>query len=170
MRLTAKGRYAVTAMLDLAVHWREGPVSLAEISARQGISQPYLEQLFAKLRRDRLVQSVRGPGGGYRLGRQAEDICIADIVDSVDETVDATRCAGKADCQQGEICLSHQLWADLSEQIHGFLRGIDLASIIDRREVRQIAARQAASHSNGSGASANSSDSKMLARLPLAAG
>lgn len=174
MRLTAKGRYAVTAMLDLAVHRREGAVSLADISARQGISQPYLEQLFAKLRRDRLVQSLRGPGGGYRLGKRAEDICIAEIVDSVDETVDATRCAGKADCQQGEICLSHQLWADLSEQIHGFLRGISLASIIAQREVRQIAARQDASRISANDSSAASasegSASNMLARLPLAAG
>ncbi|MGI9322466.1 MAG: Rrf2 family transcriptional regulator [Pseudomonadales bacterium] len=142
MRLTAKGRYAVTAMLDLAVHRDQAPVSLADISARQGISLSYLEQLFAKLRRRNLVESVRGPGGGYRLGRNPEDIHIAEIVDSVDENVDATRCAGKADCQMGETCLSHQLWADLSDQIHGFLRDIDLASIIDRREIRQIAARQ----------------------------
>ena len=145
MRLTAKGRYAVTAMLDLAVHRDQGPVSLAEISARQGISQPYLEQLFGRLRRDRLVQSVRGPGGGYRLGRRPEDICIAEIVDAVDETVDATRCAGKADCQQGQTCLSHQLWAELSQQIHGFLSGLSLASLISRQEVKQVAARQDAS-------------------------
>jgi len=107
MRLTAKGRYAVTAMLDLAVHEQDGPISLAEISERQGISLSYLEQLFAKLRRSSLVASVRGPGGGYLLNRDSSDIFIAQIVDSVDENVDATRCRGRADCQQGEICLTH---------------------------------------------------------------
>lgn len=142
MRLTAKGRYAVTAMLDLAVHQEEGPISLADISRRQGISLSYLEQLFAKLRKRDLVSSVRGPGGGYRLKRNACDIYVAEIVDSVDENVDATRCSGRADCQHGETCLSHQLWADLSEEIHRFLAGIDLASIIEKREVRRIAARQ----------------------------
>ena len=142
MRLTAKGRYAVTAMLDLAVHENEGPISLADISRRQGISLSYLEQLFAKLRRHGLVNSVRGPGGGYHLNRSADQIFVAEIVDSVDEIVDATRCAGRADCQQGEMCLSHQLWSDLSSEIHHFLAGIDLASIIAKREVKQIVARQ----------------------------
>ena len=142
MRLTAKGRYAVTAMLDLAVHDADGPISLADISKRQGISLSYLEQLFAKLRRHALVSSVRGPGGGYRLNREASEIFIAEIIDSVDENVDATRCSGRADCQHGETCLTHQLWADLSDEIHHFLAGIDLASIIERREVKQIAARQ----------------------------
>lgn len=142
MKLTAKGRYAVTAMLDLAVHAHEGPISLADISERQGISLSYLEQLFAKLRRNDLVSSVRGPGGGYRLSRESSRIFVAEIVDSVDENVDATRCAGKADCQGGETCLTHELWTDLSDQIHQFLSGIDLASIIAKREVRQIAARQ----------------------------
>ena len=142
MRLTAKGRYAVTAMLDLAVHQHEGPISLADISRRQGISLSYLEQLFAKLRKRELVNSVRGPGGGYRLQRQPSEIYVAEIVDSVDENVDAARCAGRADCEQGEMCLSHQLWAELSDEIHHFLSGIDLASIIEKREVRQIAARQ----------------------------
>lgn len=142
MRLTAKGRYAVTAMLDLAVHRDQGPISLADISRRQGISLSYLEQLFAKLRKRNLVNSVRGPGGGYTLQRQPEKIFVAEIVDSVDENVDATRCSGRADCQQGEMCLSHQLWADLSDEIHHFLSGINLASIIERREVKQIAARQ----------------------------
>jgi len=143
MRLTAKGRYAVTAMLDLAVHQHEGPISLADISRRQGISLSYLEQLFAKLRKRDLVNSVRGPGGGYKLQREPSEIYVAEIVDSVDENVDATRCAGRADCQQGEMCLSHQLWAELSDEIHHFLSGIDLASIIEKREVRQIADRQA---------------------------
>ena len=107
MKLTAKGRYAVTAMVDLAVHQDEGPINLADVSQRQGISQPYLEQLFAKLKRSELVTSVRGPGGGYRLSRDSEQISVAEIVGSVDETVDATRCAGKADCQGGSMCLTH---------------------------------------------------------------
>jgi Rrf2 family iron-sulfur cluster assembly transcriptional regulator len=142
MRLTAKGRYAVTAMLDLAVHREEGPISLADISRRQGISLSYLEQLFAKLRKKSLVNSVRGPGGGYQLQRDPSQIFVAEIVDSVDENVDATKCSGRADCQHGEMCLSHQLWSDLSDEIHHFLSGIDLASIIAKREVRQIVQRQ----------------------------
>lgn len=142
MRLTAKGRYAVTAMLDLAVHQGDGPISLADISRRQGISLSYLEQLFAKLRKRELVNSVRGPGGGYRLQREPNEIFVAEIVDSVDENVDATKCSGRADCQQGEMCLSHQLWAELSDEIHQFLSGIDLASIIEKREVKVIAERQ----------------------------
>ena len=144
MRLTAKGRYAVTAMLDLAVHGQAKPISLAEISARQGISLSYLEQLFAKLRRNELVSSVRGPGGGYRLSKNPEDIYVAQIVDSVDENVDATRCQGKANCQQGETCLTHELWTELSEQIHQFLNQINLASIIAKRAVRERVDRQSA--------------------------
>lgn len=144
MKLTAKGRYAVTAMLDLAVHEDEGPISLADISERQGISLSYLEQLFAKLRRNGLVKSVRGPGGGYRLSRGSSQIFVAEIIDSVDENVDATKCRGRADCQNGEICLTHELWSDLSDQIHQFLSDIDLASIIAKREVQEIAARQGA--------------------------
>ena len=144
MRLTAKGRYAVTAMLDLAVHQKAGPISLADISRRQGISLSYLEQLFAKLRKHNLVNSVRGPGGGYQLERDPGRIFVAEIVDSVDENVDATKCSGRADCQHGETCLSHQLWADLSSEIHHFLAGINLASIIAKRNVKQIAARQEA--------------------------
>ncbi len=142
MRLTAKGRYAVTAMLDLAVHGKSGPISLAEISVRQGISLSYLEQLFAKLRRNELVSSVRGPGGGYRLSRTPDDIYVAQIVDSVDENVDATRCKGKANCQHGETCLTHELWTELSDQIHQFLNQINLASIIAKRSVRERADRQ----------------------------
>lgn len=144
MRLTAKGRYAVTAMLDLAVHDDQGPISLADISERQGISLSYLEQLFAKLRRRELVKSVRGPGGGYQLSRCAKDIHIAQIVDSVDENVDATKCNGRADCQQGETCLTHELWSDLSDQIHNFLSDINLAGLIEKRNIQEIAARQEA--------------------------
>jgi Rrf2 family iron-sulfur cluster assembly transcriptional regulator len=142
MRLTTKGRYAVTAMLDLALHGAEKPVSLADISGRQNISLSYLEQLFAKLRRNDLVSSVRGPGGGYRLSRGGHEIFVAEIIDAVNETVDATGCGGTSDCQQGEVCLTHHLWCDLSEQIHSFLSGISLANLVERREVQSISARQ----------------------------
>jgi Rrf2 family iron-sulfur cluster assembly transcriptional regulator len=149
MRLTTKGRYAVTAMLDLALHGSEHPVSLADISGRQDISLSYLEQLFAKLRRNSLVSSVRGPGGGYSLSRSGHDIFVAQIIDAVNDTVDATGCGGTADCQQGEVCLTHYLWCDLSDQIHGFLSDISLFNLVERREVKTIAARQDARSYNG---------------------
>ena len=149
MRLTTKGRYAVTAMLDLALHGKDKPVSLADISGRQDISLSYLEQLFAKLRRNDLVSSVRGPGGGYRLSRGGHDIYVAQIIDAVNETVDATGCGGTSDCQQGEVCLTHHLWCDLSEQIHGFLSGISLSNLVERREVQHISARQDARSQQG---------------------
>lgn len=142
MRLTTKGRYAVTAMLDLALHGTEKPVSLNDISGRQKISLSYLEQLFAKLRRQKLVKSVRGPGGGYHLGAQAKDIDVACIVDAVNESMDATRCNGKGDCQDGEACLTHHLWCDLSDQIHDFLSGINLQSLLDRKDIQVVAQRQ----------------------------
>ena len=142
MRLTTKGRYAVTAMLDLALHGSERPVSLADISGRQAISLSYLEQWFAKLRRNELVKSVRGPGGGYLLSRSGDEIFVAQIIAAVNETVDATGCGGTADCQQGEVCLTHHLWQDLSQQIHGFLSDISLAHLVERREVQTISARQ----------------------------
>jgi len=142
MKLTTKGRYAVTAMLDVAIHSKGGPVNLADISERQGISISYLEQLFAKLRRGELVSSIRGPGGGYRLNRDSADIYVAQVVDAVDENVDATRCHGKGDCQGGKTCLTHELWLDLSEQIRIFLNGISLQSLVDRSEVRAVALRQ----------------------------
>lgn len=142
MRLTTKGRYAVTAMLDLAVHSVDGPVSLADISRRQEISLSYLEQLFAKLRKDGLVCSVRGPGGGYKLNRALEDVSVAQVIDAVDESLDATLCGGAGDCQQGEVCLTHYLWVDLSAQIHGFLRGITLAQLVARRDVQAVLQRQ----------------------------
>lgn len=148
MRLTTKGRYAVTAMLDLAVHAQQGPVSLNDISGRQEISLSYLEQLFAKLRRSELVSSVRGPGGGYRLSRAAADINVADIVDAVNESIDATRCQHRGDCQDGHECLTHHLWCDLSDQIHNFLRSITLASLIEREEVRKTVERQNKLHLN----------------------
>lgn len=142
MRLTTKGRYAVTAMLDLALHSDEGPVSLADVAHRQGISLSYLEQLFARLRREALVQSVRGPGGGYRLGRGEDEIFVAQVVDAVNESLDTTRCQHRGDCQNGEMCLTHHLWSDLSEEIHGFLNRISLADLMSKREIQIVAARQ----------------------------
>lgn len=142
MRLTTKGRYAVTAMLDLAMHSARGPVALADIADRQGISLSYLEQLFGKLRRRGLVESSRGPGGGYRLGCPREEIFVAQVVEAVDESLDSTRCNGQGDCQNGDTCLTHHLWQDLSAQIHGFLSGISLADLVQRHEIRQVAARQ----------------------------
>lgn len=142
MRLTTKGRYAVTAMLDLALHQGKGPISLADISDRQGISLSYLEQLFAKLRKQGLVQSVRGPGGGYELKRDSAQINVAQVVDAVNESVDATGCQQKGSCQSGEICLTHHLWMDLSGQIHGFLSGISLADLVVRNDVQMVAQRQ----------------------------
>ena len=142
MRLTTKGRYAVTAMLDLALYGDRGPISLADISSRQDISLSYLEQLFAKLRRRELVRSIRGPGGGYRLSRPGEEIFVAEIIYAVDERVDATGCSGQSDCQDGHTCLTHHLWSDLSEQIHHFLSDISLASLVQRRDVQAVSARQ----------------------------
>lgn len=142
MRLTTKGRYAVTAMLDLALHASDGPVSLSDISARQGISLSYLEQLFAKLRRAELVKSVRGPGGGYCLGEHESNIFIAQIVDAVNESIDTTKCKQKGDCQNGEKCLTHHLWSDLSLQIHEFLSGISLNDLMKKRDVQAISTRQ----------------------------
>jgi Rrf2 family iron-sulfur cluster assembly transcriptional regulator len=129
-------------MLDLALNAKESPVSLADISQRQDISLSYLEQLFAKLRRGNLVASVRGPGGGYLLSRPSSEICVAEIVDAVNESIDATGCGGEADCQDGETCLTHYLWCDLSEQIHQFLSNISLASLVARREVQLVSTRQ----------------------------
>jgi len=142
MRLTTKGRYAVTAMLDLALHATEGPVPLADISRRQGISLSYLEQLFSKLRKQGLVNSARGPGGGYQLSREADGINIASIINAIDEKISVTKCEGRGDCNDGEPCLTHTLWDDLSTQIHMFLEGITLGDLVNRREVIQVAARQ----------------------------
>ena len=142
MRLTTKGRYAVTAMLDLALHKNQGPVSLADISSRQAISLSYLEQLFAKLRKAALVSSVRGPGGGYELDRASNAIFIAEIIDAVNESVDTTKCGGAGDCQGGEICLTHYLWEDLSEQIHNVLGSISLEDLVARSDVKRIAEHQ----------------------------
>lgn len=144
MKLTTKGRYAVTAMLDLALHYDMGSVTLADIARRQGISLSYLEQLFAKLRRGGLVDSVRGPGGGYTLSRPPSDISVARIVVAIDENIDATRCGGERNCQGDEPCLTHQLWEDLSVRIYDFLNGITLGDLATRPHVQQVAARQQA--------------------------
>ncbi|MEX1222727.1 MAG: Fe-S cluster assembly transcriptional regulator IscR [Idiomarina sp.] len=142
MRLTSKGRYAVTAMLDVALHTEHGPVPLADISERQGISLSYLEQLFARLRKQGLVTSVRGPGGGYRLGQEAISISVGSVIQAVDESIDATRCQGKADCQGGERCLTHSLWEGLSERIEDFLGGITLGELMQSSDISGVAKRQ----------------------------
>ena len=142
MKLTTKGRYAVTAMLDLGLHYDQGSVTLSDIARRQGISLSYLEQLFAKLRRGGLVDSVRGPGGGYSLSRPPSGISVAEIIIAINENIDATRCGGERNCQGDEPCLTHQLWEDLSVRIYDFLSGITLADLVARPHVREVAARQ----------------------------
>ena len=142
MRLTARGRYAVTAMLDLALHHDQGPVALADIASRQGISLSYLEQLFSQLRKRGLVDSTRGPGGGYRLVLEPGAVVVYDVIGAVDESTDSTRCHGKENCQDDERCLTHDLWTDLSHQIREFLSGIDLAQLVERQRVREVAQRQ----------------------------
>ena len=142
MRLTTKGRYAVTAMLDLAIRYDRGPISLAEISERQGISLSYLEQLFTKLRRAELVKSTRGPGGGYSLSSSSYEIPVSDVIIAVDEKMDTTRCGGLGNCHDDERCLTHELWTDLSEQIRQFLDSISLGSLVDREGIKEVSARQ----------------------------
>lgn len=137
MKLTTKGRYAVTAMLDLAMHYGEGPINLAEISSRQCISLSYLEQLFSRLRKRGLVDSARGPGGGYLLGRVADEISVSDVIRAVDETVDATRCGGSRDCQGKRGCLTHDLWEGLSTQIDDFLSAISLGDLVEQKRAKQ---------------------------------
>lgn len=133
MRLTTKGRFAVTAMLDLAIHAQTRAVSLTAISTRQNISLSYLEQLFAKLRRAGLVESVRGPGGGYVLGRSAKEINIAQIIAAAEDTLDATQCGGAANCQDGAPCLTHHLWENLNKTIDAYLSGITLNCILTQQ-------------------------------------
>ena len=138
MRLTTRGRYAVTAMLDLALHAKSGPVSLADISGRQGISQSYLEQLFSRLRKKGLVDGTRGPGGGYQLGKETVDISVADVIDAVDESVDATKCGGERNCQGTQRCLTHDLWEDLSGQIRNFLDDVSFEQLIAKKSVQVV--------------------------------
>jgi len=144
MRLSTKGRYAVTAMLDLAIHYEGGPVTLAEISETQGISLSYLEQLFARLKKNRLVVGLRGPGGGYRLSRAPEEISVAIIINAIGEGIDATSCEGNENCQAGERCLTHELWDKLGNRIFDFLDGITLASFLERDRVSALVRRQQA--------------------------
>ncbi len=131
MRLTTKGRFAVTAMVDLAMRGGKGPVTLAAISERQGISLSYLEQLFGKLRRKNLVESVRGPGGGYYLARVANKISIAEIILAVDEPLDATSCGGLGDCHDNKPCITHDLWMGLNEKIFDYLESVNLQQLVD---------------------------------------
>lgn len=147
MKLTSKGRYAVTAMLDVALHSTTNPVPLADIAERQGISLSYLEQLFAKLRKESLVESVRGPGGGYRLGLEPCDISIGAVIAAVNEQVNAMRCNGEGNCQGGSKCLTHDLWQDLSERIADFLYEISLGDLMSKRGVIDVCKRQDKIHS-----------------------
>jgi Rrf2 family protein len=146
MRLSTKGRYAVTAMMDLALHDNNGPVTLGDISQSQGISLSYLEQLFARLRRNGLVEGVRGPGGGYRLGRSPSEITVAEIISSVDKRMDALHWSGEDNGQEGERGLTQELWTELSKEIYEFLNGITLAKFLQRPSVRAVVNRQDALH------------------------
>jgi Rrf2 family iron-sulfur cluster assembly transcriptional regulator len=133
MRLTTKGRFAVTAMIDLAMRNGEGPVTLADISDRQKISLSYLEQLFGKLRRKGLVSSVRGPGGGYNLARQTPEVSVADIIVAVDEPIDATQCGGKENCKDEQKCITHDLWTDLNKHIFDYLGAVKLSDLVAKQ-------------------------------------
>lgn len=142
MRLTSKGRYAVTAILDVALHAKVGPVPLADISERQGISLSYLEQLFSRLRKNGLVQSIRGPGGGYQLGCDANDISVGKVINAVNESVDATKCGGNSGCHDGQQCLTHTLWSDLSLRIQEFLDNISIAELMLKQDVKSVSENQ----------------------------
>ncbi len=136
MRLTTKGRFAVTAMIDLALREHNGPVTLAGISQRQKISLSYLEQLFGKLRRHELVESTRGPGGGYTLGRVAREVTVADIIFAVDEPLDATQCGGKENCLDDQRCMTHDLWANLNAKMVEYLDSVSLADLVEQQKAR----------------------------------
>jgi len=141
MRLTTKGRFAVTAMIDLALKGGARPVTLAAISERQNISLSYLEQLFAKLRRHKIVESVRGPGGGYCLGRAASAISVADVILAVDEPLDATQCGGRENCQSDNRCMTHDLWATLNRKMLDYLASVSLADLVEKQRRRAEAAQ-----------------------------
>jgi Rrf2 family iron-sulfur cluster assembly transcriptional regulator len=134
MRLTTKGRFAVTAMIDLALRQHTGPVTLAGIAERQKISLSYLEQLFGKLRRNHLVASVRGPGGGYCLARPMGQTSVADIIQAVDEALDATQCAGRGDCHDEHPCMTHNLWTSLNQKMFDYLRSVTLQELVDQQK------------------------------------
>ena len=139
MRLTTKGRFAVTAMVDLAMRQNRGPVTLAAISERQHISLSYLEQLFGKLRRAKLVSSVRGPGGGYNLAQPTNAMSVADIVTAVDEPLDATQCGGKENCHDEKRCMTHDLWATLNEKMYDYLSSVSLADLVAHQNGKPVA-------------------------------
>jgi Rrf2 family transcriptional regulator, iron-sulfur cluster assembly transcription factor len=134
MRLTTKGRFAVTAMIDLALRQHSGPVTLAGIAERQKISLSYLEQLFGKLRRNQLVASVRGPGGGYCLAKPMTQMSVADIIQAVDETLDATQCGGRGDCHDDHPCMTHNLWTSLNQKMFDYLRSVTLQELVDQQK------------------------------------
>ena len=142
MRLTTKGRFAVTAMIDLAMQHGTGPVTLAEISQRQKISLSYLEQLFAKLRRRALVDSVRGPGGGYQLAKDMAEVSVAEIILAVDEPIDATQCGGKENCRDDQKCITHDLWAKLNDHILEYLRAVTLKQLVDGQQAKAAGVAQ----------------------------
>lgn len=142
MRLTTKGRYAVTAMLDLAFHSQIKPVTLTDIAARQTISLSYLEQLFARLRQAGMVKGVRGPGGGYKLCRKTSEINVADIITAVNESLDSTKCGGEANCHKEQACLTHDLWMGLSDQIRNYLQEISLADLLEKNQLMVATKRQ----------------------------
>ncbi len=142
MKLTTRGRYAVTAMLDLAIHHEEGSVAVADVSVRQGISLSYLEQLLSRLRKGGLVTSTRGPGGGYSLSRDPGQISIAQIIDTIEENIDATLCSGQKNCVDDDACLTHFLWEELSASIRVFLTTKTLGDLIKQPHVKDVATRQ----------------------------
>jgi Rrf2 family iron-sulfur cluster assembly transcriptional regulator len=149
MKLTTKGRFAVTAMLDLALHGSDGPVTLAGIAERQKISLSYLEQLFGKLRRRELVESVRGPGGGYFLAREAALLSVADIVRAVEEPLDSTQCGGRENCHDNHRCMTHELWEELNTTVYGFLSNVKLSHLVERQRSKPVSVvRHAKSHTH----------------------
>ena len=149
MKLTTKGRFAVTAMIDLALRHEGGPVTLAGISERQSISLSYLEQLFGKLRRHKLVSSVRGPGGGYRLAKPAAEMSVAEMISAVDEPLDATMCGGKANCQDEHLCMTHQLWTTLNARMFEYLNSVSLADLVAAQRAKLAAGEPIAGHVPG---------------------
>ena len=138
MKLTTKGRFAVTAMLDVALHATAGPVTLGAVAERQKISLSYLEQLFGKLRRRQLVESVRGPGGGYHLAREAAAISVADIVRAVEEPLDSTQCGGRENCRENQRCMTHDLWEELNSTVYGFLESVNLSQLVERQRTKPV--------------------------------
>jgi Rrf2 family iron-sulfur cluster assembly transcriptional regulator len=154
MRLTTKGRFAVTAMLDLALHGDRGPVTLSGISERQKISLSYLEQLFGKLRRRELVESVRGPGGGYHLARAASLVSVADIVRAVEEPIDSTQCGGRENCLDNQRCMTHDLWEELNTTVYGFLEGVSLSQLVEKQRNKHVSVVRSPSRTHSSPISA----------------